>query len=63
MEKCGHTTSSGNGTFVCNRPKGHTGWHEQAVTLRGESGPYTSRTNWGSDGLAPHASADRFKQG
>ena len=54
MTKCNHVASSGNGTFICNLEEGHQGLHQETVKLREGS----SRTNWGDDGRAPHATRD-----
>jgi len=62
---CGHVAGSSNGVFVCGLPRGHRGWHEQAVRLRSSRAPYSEyveRTNWGDDGLAVHASADAARR-
>jgi hypothetical protein len=56
---CGHVASGNGFVYVCDKRAGHTGWHEQRMQLRDG----VERTNWGSDGLAMHASADRFKPG
>lgn len=55
MTRCGHVAIGGSGDFVCDLPRGHRGYHAQRTKLRGASGLYTSTTNWGDDGLAPHA--------
>lgn len=52
--KCGHTTEGNLGLLVCDKPKGHKGWHEQTTKLRGR----IESTNWGNDGLAMHASKE-----
>jgi hypothetical protein len=56
-ELCGHSASGNGFVFVCDKPKGHTGLHEQRTQLRDR----VERTNWGSDGLAPWATKDREK--
>ena len=51
---CGHSSISGNGTFICELELNHRGWHERSVKLLGG----TERTNWGDDGKATWASND-----
>jgi hypothetical protein len=55
VTECGHTTSNGGWTFTCNRPHGHAGLHRETVKLRDG----TSRTDWGDDGKATWATADK----
>lgn len=57
-EPCGHTTSGNGFTYTCDLAAGHKGLHREKVMLR--DGP--SVTNWGSDGLAPWATKDRFSK-
>jgi hypothetical protein len=49
--ECGHTADGNGFTYVCDMPVGHTGMHRQRTQLHGS----VSTTNWGDDGLAPHA--------
>lgn len=51
MSRCEHSASGNGFVFVCDLPAGHKGLHAQRTQLR--DGPST--TNWGDDGLAPHA--------
>ena len=50
-ERCGHSAYGNGVLFVCDKPKGHGGLHEQKHRLRDR----VERTNWGDDGLAAHA--------
>lgn len=53
---CGHTARGFSGeTFTCDRRDGHDGLHAEHVRLRDG---YVSETEWGSDGLAPHATSE-----
>jgi hypothetical protein len=51
MNKCGHSTSGNGFYFTCDRAKNHQGLHKQRLQLRDS----VSITDWGDDGLAPHA--------
>lgn len=53
---CGHTADGNLGPLTCYLRPGHPGLHEETFRLRDGS---LYRTNWGSDGLAPWATADR----
>jgi hypothetical protein len=58
-ERCGHTVTANGFVFICDLPKSHpTRLHEQRLQLR----DHVSITNWGDDGLAPHATTDRRAQ-
>lgn len=49
---CGHTARGACGeVFTCTLTEGHKGLHAERVRLRDG----VSVTNWGDDGLAPHA--------
>ena len=50
-EKCNHSTYGNGFYFTCDRAKNHKGLHRQRTPLRDT----VSITNWGDDGLAPHA--------
>jgi len=50
-EECAHMATGNGFVYRCDLPAGHTGMHRQRTQLRGS----VSTTNWGDDGLAPHA--------
>lgn len=49
--QCGHTATGHGFGYICDLPSGHQGLHRQRLELRDG----VSITNWGDDGLAPHA--------
>lgn len=49
--KCGHSATGNDFAYTCDLRAGHKGLHAQTDELR--DGKQT--TNWGDDGLAPHA--------
>lgn len=55
-EKCGHTTSGFGFTFVCDKPKGHKGWHGQQRDKLPEG---ITRTDASAAWTGIHASKDR----
>lgn len=56
---CGHEATGNGFDYVCDLPAGHSGLHRQRLQLRDS----VSITNWGDDGLAPHATAGRLVAG
>jgi hypothetical protein len=57
-ELCGHIASGNGFVFVCDLPKNHPTLHRQHTQLRDR----IEVTDWGDDGLAPHATTDRRAQ-
>jgi hypothetical protein len=49
--RCGHVALGNGFEYVCTLKEGHAGLHEQRLQLERN----ISVTNWGDDGLAPHA--------
>ena len=57
---CGHEADGNGFDYKCDLPEGHKGLHAERVKLRGAGQTeYTQTTNWGDDGLAPHATRGR----
>lgn len=61
--RCDHTATGHGFSYRCDLPAGHEGLHAQHDRLRGPHGSTVAQvTNWGDDGLAPHATAGRLPQ-